>query len=156
MRTPLSTIDPVTEENSERVWLLQAAIAALLMPGPALLLTGVLAPAIGIRLTMGRTARELARTMALFGLAGGMPVMLGLLAQHGKLLLQGVGTAFDLADGPWRIVVAWAWQASGLLLAELLPLAMELTQRMQAEHQLRQLAARRSALLEEWWLPEKS
>lgn len=145
----------VTRWNSGRIWLLQAVIAALLMPGPALLLAGVLTPAIGIRLAMDRPARELARTMALFGLAGGMPVVLALLAQGGELLFQGVGTAFDLAGGPWRIAVAWAWQAGGLLLAELLPLAVELTWQKQASYRRRQLAARRSALLEEWSLSDE-
>lgn len=121
-----------------------------------MLLTGLLAPAIGIRLAMGHGARELARTMALFGLAGGMPIVLSMLAQSKGLLFQGAGTAFDLAGGPWRIAIGWAWQGGGLLLAELLPLAVELTRRMQAEHRRWQLAARRSALLEEWSLTDEA
>ncbi len=152
MRATSPITPPATKMNRERVWLVQAAIAVLLVPGPTLLLAGVLAPALGLWLAMGRTARELARTMALFGLAGGMSIVLALLAQGGGLLFQGVSAAFDLAGGPWRIAVAWAWQAAGLLLAELLPLMVTLTLRTQAEHRRRQLAARRSALLEEWSL----
>ena len=128
--------------------LLQALglIVLLFAATPSALLIGVLClPTALVGLADRQPGRPAARAVFLFGLAACCPALVRLW-QEGHRMDEAVGLALDLHN----VAQAWATQAAGWLLAELLPFLFALAAEARADRSAQRLRRLRTVVSEEW------
>lgn len=134
------------------VWLQGLVCGAVVtMATPTALLVGVLlAPAVLAFVLDRAPGRAVARPVILLGLATSVHPLL-LLWRSG----HGMEAATGLATDPAVIVLAWAAQAAGWLLVELLPVAIGLVMQGGASARAARLRGVRRTYEEDWDIPPR-
>ncbi len=117
----------------------------MLLPGLALLLAAMLAPAIGAALFDREPGRPTARCVALFALAGAMQPTRSFWSTGHSL-----ADALTCLSEPRVLTTVWTAAALGWLVAQVAPLAARLLLDAGSTARARRLRARRAHLLEEW------
>ena len=125
--------------------------AVVTMATPSALLIAVLLAPSGLAFILDRTPRRLlTRPVFLLGLATAAQPML-LLWRAGHSLDAALGLVTD----PSVVVLAWAAQASGWLLAEMLPVVIGLVMQGSAAARAARLRAARRSYEEQWDIPPR-
>jgi hypothetical protein len=120
-------------------------VAAAVIPGTALVIAVLLAPAIAMYATEPTRGRPIARAMIYMGTASTM-MPLRLLWEHGGTL----DAALDLLSDPGRPLLAWLACGAAWFLGQLTEILSRFALDARAKMAMRALSAERDKLKEEW------